>query len=49
MQTQIKRSIPVHPSARVLQMRGIFDVPTSGESISAWEVSLPIEDRADVG
>lgn len=45
MQTHITRSTPIHASGRVLQMRGIFDVPPGQESEVSWDVSLPIEDR----
>lgn len=45
MKTTIQRSVPVVASGRVLQMRGIFDVPSAKTSDINWEVNLPIEDR----
>lgn len=41
MKRTITRSCRIEETARVLQMRGIFDVQPSLESTEAWEVDLP--------
>jgi len=38
-------SSTIRPSARVLQLRGIFDVPPAAESRVEWDVNLPLEER----
>lgn len=45
MRAHIEVSSPVHASARVLQMAGMFDVPIEAKTSSRWDVDLPIEDQ----
>ncbi|MBX9652076.1 ABC transporter ATP-binding protein [bacterium] len=40
------KTVPVHRSARVIQLEGMFDLPPSQQSKKEWNVSLPIEERA---
>lgn len=44
MKRTITRSCRIEETARVLQMRGIFDVQPSAESTETWEVDLPAVD-----
>lgn len=39
----IVRSTPIERSARVMQLEGLFEVPTTTESRVEWTVDLPIE------
>lgn len=39
------RRVAIQPTARVMQVQGMFDVPPSTESEERWHVDLPIEDR----
>ena len=41
MKRTVTRSCHIEETARVLQMRGIFDVQPSTESIETWDVDLP--------
>lgn len=41
MKRTVTRSCRIEETARVLQMRGIFDVQPSTESIETWDVDLP--------
>jgi ABC-type molybdenum transport system ATPase subunit/photorepair protein PhrA/GNAT superfamily N-acetyltransferase len=40
------KSVQIVPSARALQVEGMFDMPRSTLCRREWEVNLPIEDRA---
>lgn len=42
---RIELSTPIHESPRVLQIRGIFDLPPEPTSSVAWEVALPLAER----
>jgi GNAT superfamily N-acetyltransferase len=42
---RITRTVSIYESGRVLQMRGMFDVPPSAESRLEWDVSLPLSER----
>lgn len=44
MRVKITKSTNVENTVRVQQMAGIFDVPLSEVSTSAWDFELPIED-----
>jgi energy-coupling factor transporter ATP-binding protein EcfA2 len=41
----IRRTADVQKTARVLQLCGLFDVPPTERSESAWDISLPVEDE----
>ncbi|HVV98915.1 MAG TPA: ABC transporter ATP-binding protein [Planctomycetaceae bacterium] len=43
---RIERQTAVVRSARVMQLEGLFDLPPTERSGLAWEVSLPLEERA---
>jgi len=45
MKSTIQRLTPIVASGRVLQCRGLFDVPPAENSVCQWEVDLPLEDR----
>src|SRR5438046_1097459 len=36
---------PVEETPRVLQVRGIFDLPASATSTMSWDVELPLDER----
>ena len=36
---------PIIRSPRVLQVEGMFDMPSASEAELAWDVSLPLEER----
>lgn len=44
MQADILVESPVKDMARVLQLRGLFDLPASSSSRTEWKVDLPIDD-----
>ncbi len=46
METQIIVETPVTETARVQQVRGMFDLPAEKVSRLEWRVRLPIEDRS---
>ena len=41
----IQVSTPVHESPRVLQIRGLFDLPASPTTGHEWEVALPLHEK----
>lgn len=41
----IVRSTPIQRTARVMQLEGMFDVPPTERSETAWDVNLPIEEK----
>ena len=45
MRIQVKRSVSIEETARVLQTRGLMEVQPAAESAESWDVDLPIEDR----
>ncbi|MBT2234773.1 GNAT family N-acetyltransferase [Nonomuraea sp. NEAU-A123] len=45
MRAEITVSAPVHKTARVLQLQGLFDVPVEERLSNSWAMDLPIEDR----
>lgn len=46
MKISIVRKIKVKPSARVMQVSGMFDVPPSEISEECWEGELPLEQKS---
>lgn len=45
MKAHIEVSSPVHRSARVIQMAGMFDVPLEAKATQEWDADLPIESK----
>ncbi|GAA4946100.1 ABC-type ATPase involved in cell division [Nonomuraea thailandensis] len=45
MRAEITVSAPVHRTARVLQIQGLFDVPVEERLSNSWAMDLPIEER----
>jgi ABC-type ATPase involved in cell division/GNAT superfamily N-acetyltransferase len=45
MKASITVSSPVIETPRVLQVRGMFDLPASSHSALTWEVELPLEEK----
>ncbi|MEV0347817.1 AAA family ATPase [Nonomuraea sp. NPDC050680] len=45
MRAEITVSAPVHKTARVLQLQGLFDVLVEERLSNSWAMDLPIEDR----
>src|SRR5438128_12400282 len=45
MKTTITVESPVVESARVAQVRGLFDLPAEKTSRLTWEVDLPLDER----
>ncbi len=45
MKLTIRRTADVQKTARVIQLCGLFDVPPTERSESAWDISLPVEDE----
>lgn len=46
MKAHIEVSADIRMTARVLQVSGLFDVPSTGTVSSTWDIDLPIEERA---
>jgi ABC-type molybdenum transport system ATPase subunit/photorepair protein PhrA len=44
MKLTIRRTADIHRTARVLQLCGLFDVPPTERSESAWDVDLPLDE-----
>src|SRR5438876_4096097 len=42
---KITVSTPIIQTPRVLQVRGLFDLPESKSSAMEWEVAMPLQDR----
>jgi GNAT superfamily N-acetyltransferase len=42
---KIQVSSPVHESPRVLQIRGLFDLPAATTTGHEWEVALPLQEK----
>lgn len=42
MKVEVSVSVPIVETPRVLQVRGMFDVPRSKQSERTWEVDLPL-------
>ncbi|MEV1003424.1 GNAT family N-acetyltransferase [Nonomuraea sp. NPDC050202] len=45
MRADITLATPVHRTARVLQLQGMFDVPLEKKLTNSWSVDLPVEER----
>ncbi len=46
MNLHIEVESPISPSPRVAQLRGMFDLPDAAASRLAWDVNLPLQERA---
>src|ERR1043165_245854 len=42
---QITVSSPIHETPRVLQVRGLFDLPEAKTSTQTWDVALPLSEK----
>src|SRR3954469_22969265 len=42
---RIEVSSPIHETPRVLQVRGLFDLPATKTSSVAWDVELPVAEK----
>ena len=43
---KIRVASPIRPTPRVLQVRGLFDLPEEKTSALEWDVDLPLKQRS---